>query len=259
MFQPTRPRGARHISQYRLLGSSSVSTHAPARGATDDFIPDVSIFKFQPTRPRGARRGCCWHVNRNWCFNPRAREGRDERQIDVSRHDQVSTHAPARGATEQAIKILADDNVSTHAPARGATRSNWRSTRRWRGFNPRAREGRDYSLAAPSFVTSPVSTHAPARGATWQLWRSWQRSNGFNPRAREGRDARPWCPWERCRGFNPRAREGRDDASARGYPGDAWFQSTRPRGARRIVWVLMQAIIKFQPTRPRGARLESAA
>ena len=36
------------------------------------------------------------------------------------------------------------------------------------GFNPRAREGRDYAAGA-SPTTAPVSIHAPARGAT----RSW--------------------------------------------------------------------------------------
>lgn len=56
--------------------------------------------------------------------------------------------------------------------------------------------------------------------------------------------------------FNPRAREGRDCSPYMVASLACPFQSTRPRGARRIVWVLMQAIIKFQPTRPRGARLQ---
>ena len=79
------------------------------------------------------------------CFNPRAREGRDvhadARFLGV---DEVSTHAPARGATwaynmafdfkalfqptrprgARLFRFIADDEsfiVSTHAPARGAT------------------------------------------------------------------------------------------------------------------------------------------
>ncbi len=76
-------------------------------------------------------------------------------------------------------------------------------------------------------------------------------------------------------GFNPRAHAGRDGlyvhilpaggvsihAPTRGATVDrgivgiaVGFQSTRPRGARRSLSVLMDTLYKFQSTRPRGAR-----
>ena len=100
--------------------------------------------------------------------------------------------------------------VSIHAPARGAT------VRR----------------AAFDEGGLGVSIHAPARGATFRGKGRWRGSGGFNPRAREGRD----------------------------YGGAALtsapftFQSTRPRGARRIAGKVAHLPKTFQSTRPRGAR-----
>ena len=100
----------------------------------------------------------------------------------------VSIHAPARGATGRLRFCLRQLIVSIHAPARGATDAPQRPAAREFSFNPRAREGRDFSDAAiqkRTFVfqsTRPrgarqrretvldgnrgVSIHAPARGAT---------------------------------------------------------------------------------------------
>ena len=58
LFQPTRPRGARHVTPGGDSSSISVSTHAPARGAT------ATHYILKISHP---------------CFNPRAREGRDLR------------------------------------------------------------------------------------------------------------------------------------------------------------------------------------
>ena len=55
MFQSTRPRGARHNSLHARRGHSM----------------------FQSTRPRGARPRCIIALVIAFCFNPRAREGRD--------------------------------------------------------------------------------------------------------------------------------------------------------------------------------------
>ena len=58
--------------------------------------------EFQSTRPRGARPA----NNRQdraaaQCFNPRAREGRDDRALsELEQFGAVSIHAPARGATD---------------------------------------------------------------------------------------------------------------------------------------------------------------
>ena len=79
-----------------------------------------------------------------------------------------------------------------------------------RGFNPRARVGRDHieKRSAP-----PIS--------------------GFNPRARVGRDGYRWLAARKPDCFNPRARVGRDMLLTEWFGnGYVAFQSTRPRGAR---------------------------
>ena len=78
-----------------------------------------------------------------------------------------------------------------------------------RGFNPRARVGRDYIAIINNHV-SGVSIHAPAWGAT--------AIHAYQPRAL-GR-------------FNPRARVGRDGNGRNTLRTLNVFQSTRPRGAR---------------------------
>ncbi len=56
-FQSTRPHGARQPGRPgRSAGYDPVSIHAPARGATSP---------------------CPQHISCKWCFNPRARTGRD--------------------------------------------------------------------------------------------------------------------------------------------------------------------------------------
>ena len=58
------------------------------------------------------------------------------------------------------------DNVSIHAPARGATISLVIVTEP-PCFNSRAREGRDFCQSRASSPKVTVSIHAPARGATF--------------------------------------------------------------------------------------------
>jgi len=62
------------------------------------------------------------------CFNPRAREGRD----DIA--------APCH---------VRRNPVSIHAPVKGATAVRRSAAREYSCFNPRAREGRDPAITAP--------------------------------------------------------------------------------------------------------------
>ena len=61
-FQPTRPHGARLELVSSFRGSNTVSTHAPAWGATHE---------------------CSVCFKSYFCFNPRARMGRDEDPIPL--------------------------------------------------------------------------------------------------------------------------------------------------------------------------------
>src|SRR5690606_5047586 len=84
---------------------------------------------------------------RPFCFNPRARVGRDSSIANtLGAILAVSIHAPAWGATLN-VGLLGFWQllVSIHAPAWGATPPRTRGVCGIRGFNPRARVGRDFS------------------------------------------------------------------------------------------------------------------
>ena len=130
-----------------MLPLPPVSIHAPARGATSDFLDTVSRgAMFQSTRPRGARPDFLDTVSRGAVgFNPRAREGRDRGLLWSPLFSApVSIHAPARGATcnpviRRALLILFQSTRPRGARHRWSRRRSPPSM----SFNPRAREGRD--------------------------------------------------------------------------------------------------------------------
>ena len=122
-------------------------------------------------------------------FNPRSRTGSDTalEQAEIAKN--ISTHAPAQGATR---KILSEDckrNISTHAPAQGATRlylivntinMAFQPTLPHRErrianllvghaglFQPTLPHRERLSVGARLVVDGRfISTHAPAQGAT---------------------------------------------------------------------------------------------
>ena len=166
-------------------------------------------------------------------FNPRAREGRDEVDVQtgVSNTD-VSTHAPAKGATGICMERRRYVQFQPTRPRR-ARHSALPQVSESRSFNPRAREGRDGGQCGILRHGAVVSTHAPAKGATYLGRNSVPVLQEFQPtrprRARRKRfeelcDASTFQPTRprrarpavvlprkaRRRSFNPRAREGRD-------------------------------------------------
>ena len=121
---------------------------------------------FQLTRPRGARLICVVGQGQLWGFNSRARVGRDPQGLlrlvagqSFNSRARVgrdlgplgnSIQSPAFQLTRPrgARRLLVLDNfvmsdVSTHAPAWGATMLHVLFPSCKRGFNSRARVGRD--------------------------------------------------------------------------------------------------------------------
>ena len=166
-----------------------VSIHAPAWGAT----------RHPPTH-RSPARG----------FNPRARVGRDiECEIGRNR-EHVSIHAPAWGATRCKHRSGTKGEFEFQSTRPRGARLPYppSSMTNRRGFNPRARVGRDGPVMIGEQPTRPVSIHAPAWGATL-----WPRRNH---RAAVSIHAPAWgATMPLCRATMQ------------------MFQSTRPRGARR--------------------------
>ena len=136
-------RGATYFA-FMLSKYHIISIHAPARGATKLDIEAYERKAFQSTLPRGERLTGIYSQPDGRYFNPRSREGSDQRgharyrgdgrfQSTLPRGERqhklylishaitISIHAPARGATPRVINRCSLTLISIHAPARGAT------------------------------------------------------------------------------------------------------------------------------------------
>ncbi len=115
-FQPTRPRGARRPLAAVAVVTHEVSIHAPTRGAT-------------------AR--CSLRTLRSRGFNPRAHAGRDEQGQKLQGYYQQFQPTRPRGA-RRPVQHPGDPHqqVSTHAPTRGATGSHSPQGAAMREFQP---------------------------------------------------------------------------------------------------------------------------
>ena len=153
-----------------ISGRSSISTHAPAGGATRrDFQGRTARRAFLLTPLREGRRTAL----RSLC----------------STRITISTHAPAGGATrsqksapsdaiflltplregrlESAITGVAKTTISTHAPAGGATYTGLNDFRQKLHFYSRPCGRGDPTRFSRPNSSSSISTHAPAGGATY--------------------------------------------------------------------------------------------
>ena len=214
-FNP-RARTGRDPALRHAGPTQKVSIHAPARGATASAFSVATWTLFQSTRPHGARLSLInLAIVYLLGFNPRARTGRDvlsklrantsvqfqSTRPHGARHglsdaglivDEVSIHAPARGATVLAtgqftinefqstrphgarlLLLVADalTLVSIHAPARGATLSA-PAIDASSGFQSTRPHGARHVGNMVELQLLKVSIHAPARGATVNICRN---------------------------------------------------------------------------------------
>src|SRR5208283_1828341 len=105
-----------------LTVSIRVKSTLPAREATWYIRVSPSITNCFNPRPRAGGdfdQWCCYPTV--YCFNPRPRAGGDCEFISWIEFEEVSIHAPARGATRAIPTDRVFRFVSIHAPARGAT------------------------------------------------------------------------------------------------------------------------------------------
>ena len=190
----------------------------------------------------------------------------------------VSIHAPTRGATGTYIVSYKVSCVSIHAPTRGATitsvntyaRTFWFQSTHPRGVRP-------LLVVLPGYLTRFQSTHP--RGV--RLSRCTVKQSlgiSFNPRTHEGCDFVKLLAQCVPRCFNPRTHEGCDHGWHHRRRFYNLFQSTHPRGVRRLAqsfrlaqhavsihaptrgatWRKVFGLLnmQFQSTHPRGVRLD---
>ena len=103
-------------------------------------------------------------------FNPRSREGSDKLCPSDALSAIISIHAPAKGATGRIRGDPLFPSISIHAPAKGATRCQSGCNFPSENFNPRSREGSDFSDKKTPLLSKAISIHAPAKGATFKYF-----------------------------------------------------------------------------------------
>ncbi len=122
-FQSTPPCGGRPPEGIELVEAYPVSIHAPVRGATWSSGKSSSALT---------------------SFNPRPRAGGDGLSgLLGGRPRPFQSTPPCGGRRRQCRDRLLVDDVSIHAPVRGATRGAADGGRDRGGFNPRPRAGGD--------------------------------------------------------------------------------------------------------------------
>ena len=188
----SRPCGRGDAYDPDVITDGCISTHAPAGGATyPGHRRLLYIYNFY-SRPCGrgdkkeasdARRLC------EFLLTP-LREGRlkkadasgkptiflltpcgrgDQILLPGARAaDDISTHAPAGGATKASRRVIHPIPISTHAPAGGATKKADASGKPTIFLLTPLREGRLRNLRE-MLCKALISTHAPAGGATLLL------------------------------------------------------------------------------------------
>ena len=101
-----------------------------------------------------------------WCFNPRARVGRDEmRDSVINKVQAVSIHAPAWGATQREGRVDIEAMFQSTRP-RGARLDDVLRDAPAALFQSTRPRGARHGLGPGDFRDLSVSIHAPAWGAT---------------------------------------------------------------------------------------------
>ncbi len=204
-------KGATRIS-LSYANAYHISIHTPVKGAT--------------VRPLLHR------VKEALDFNPRSREGSDDKIVDAHFLKKIfqSTlpRRERRGLVEQSNKCK---DISIHAPTKGAT------------LCPRR-------FARPH----DISIHAPAKGATATVSATSLCGSDFNPRSREGSDNIRRYISACSRYFNPRSREGSDNHTTHYLLSLPAFQSMLPRRERLAAdTVDLSTVPDFNPRSREGS------
>ncbi len=146
---------------------SSISIHAPARGATTLCFFLLYCFRFQSTLPQGERHNRAQNFRFTGTFQSTLPQGERPDRAATSDMVLVFQSTLPQGERRDGKGHGFPCHISIHAPARGATTSTWRFPLTAWNFNPRSRKGSDVP---------------PAQGLRYVRY--------FNPRSRKGSDAR---------------------------------------------------------------------
>ena len=217
----------------RALQARCFDPRPHARGDTWLSLRHRSPFRFRSTPPREGRLFGDQAFNVGYGFDPRPHARGDQGSRGSHGRQEVSIHAPTRGATAVHQHLLRALRVSIHAPTRGATATPTDAPVLARvSIHAPTRGATGPSGWRGAFDT--VSIHAPTRGAT-KLAEHFGISQEFRSTPpREGRPTSSWwrTPWK---SFDPRPHaRGDGDGRAVRYASDGFDPRPHARGDRRI-------------------------
>jgi len=235
--------------------------------------------RFQSTLPRGERLSPASSAPLLQNFNPRSREGSDRGLRDGGKYGiNISIHAPAREATASYSQTNIFNFYFNPRSREGSDHLCAGNRTRCIHFNPRSREGSDSATAAPEAVCWTFQSTLPRgerlgtvgfRLSTKLFQSTLPRGerplaegvgicllNYFNPRSREGSDSSAYAALIDVNSISIHApARGATLPPTSETEKNYKFQSTLPRGERRIIVEGFSTRIKFQSTLPRGERL----
>ena len=182
LFQSTPPREGRH---------------------NDEHIP-FCVRKFQSTPPREGRRIGVTIYGSSTSFNPRPHARGDFPNVHtLCNICWFQSTPPREGRPDLLMQAIKGNNVSIHAPTRGATRQAKQPSKDLECFNPRPHARGDKDRVCPHFIVN-VSIHAPTRGATSICHSSAMRLNVSIHAPTRGATALPMLNIHCQQSFNPR-------------------------------------------------------
>ena len=122
-FNPRSHEGSdpRAASAQTLL--TEISIHAPTKGATDHLEQVVDNLHFNPRSHEGSDITYSIALIQRMNFNPRSHEGSDAEARGHIKKQNISIHAPTKGATSTCCNTNFHKSISIHAPTKGATSS----------------------------------------------------------------------------------------------------------------------------------------
>ena len=257
-FQSTLPQGERQGAAVHPGPGRAISIHAPTRGATREcycYMQDCKVFQstlpqgerpvcggllgalgiFQSTLPQGERPYIQNQTRHFVYFNPRSHKGSDGTEYEIKFGNEISIHAPTRGATPyNAIAAAASEFQSTLPQGERRCTSLGAQVQQ-PYFNPRSHKGSDRTPQL-RWHYKEISIHAPTRGAT--TYTSIYQANAIISIHAPTRGATPGRNYRGCR---------------------QRFQSTLPQGERLFLRIMRLLMANFNPRSHKGSDLGKKA
>ena len=220
----------------------------PASGAESDLRYSFLLTPLREGRPslRSSRSSSAGNFYSRPCGRG---DSPDMPQMEIG--DDISTHAPAGGATGGAMNGYVLTSISTHAPAGGATIGTSQSEGRRSNFYSRPCGRGDVLLLRARRTERKISTHAPAGGATRRVRHDGLRLGYFYSRPCGRGDAVRACWTTRGNHFYSRPCGRGDHGQGCGRSISAYFYS-RPCGRGDVLHHRKQDLGSISTHAPAG-------